>query len=513
MFGYLRVKSCGLESADRTLYRAHFCSVCHQLSSHAGWDASLLTNYDVTLWNLVASGVSAECYRLPRQTKPCTAVPFRRVQVQPLTAEVGATLAAITVLLVWAKVEDAAQDGGKWLPRLARKWLGGKERRALDYLQASGYPVDTLLEIPLLQAAAEAAPEKTPASLVHATERALAAAFAWIGKLSVRPDLDGGLRRLGSAIATYVYLWDALDDLEKDDKSGDFNAIRALWGKRPDWQTYKELLLEALAAMEAQLQDLPLGDRRPVCLQLVDTLRQNVAAHPELREICVAPRSPRAQLAKAGFVWAQCDDGCCCDCDCCDGAGDGCHCIECSCCDCSPGDSCVECNCEKCCCSGDHASSCDCCSCDCCSGPDDSVIVCIDWCECFDFCCCCDGEGRRTRRQAKNSQESPAPTPETKTKLLLCPGCRRDLVLQRKSAYNVHSCEGCQAYWLDQESWRAAQEGGQLDLYSRALSEESAAPIGRGQRMCPSCQTLLRSPSDRSEPESCGTCGGRLYCS
>lgn len=507
MFGYLKVKSCGLGDSDRTLYRAHFCSVCHQLSGHSGWDASLLTNYDVTLWNLVASGVSAECYRLPQESKPCTAVPFRRVQVQPLTPQVGASLASITVLLVGAKIEDAVQDGGKLLPRLARKWLGGKEKRALDYLRAQGYAVDTLLEIPSLQAAAEQHHQASPASLVWPTERALAEAFAWIGTLARRLDLDRDLRRLGSAIATYVYLWDALDDLEKDDQSGDFNAIRRLWGERPDWWVLKGLLLEALAAMEAQLKDLPLGDRRPVCLQLVDTLRQRVAQHPKLKELSAAPRSPRAQLARAGFVWAQCDDGCCCDCDCCDGAGDGCHCIECSCCDCSPGDSCCELNCENCCCRGDSSPACDCCPCDCClCGDDYSNGPCDD-----DCCCCCDWN-RKPKKESAEVADSDSPAAAGR-KLLLCPGCRRDLVLQRKSGYNVHSCEGCRAHWFDLESWQAAQQGGQLELYSPALSEDSAAPIVRGQRMCPTCQSLLRSPSDRWEPESCGTCGGRLYCS
>ena len=82
-----------------------------------------------------------------------------------------------------------------------------------------------------------------------------------------------------------------------------------------------------------------------------------------------------------------------------------------------------------------------------------------------------------------------------------------------RSGYQVYACEGCEAYWLDRESRQETLSRGEEQLYQNALKNESKAPIKRGQRMCPTCQNLLRSPADPSEPESCGTCGGKLYCS
>lgn len=520
MFGYLRVQRCGLEQADRKLYSAHFCSVCHHLHRNAGWDTSVLTNYDVTLWNIVASGVSAECYRLPVEQRACTVLPFRRVWVQPLTADVGASLAAVTVLLVWAKLEDARQDGGRLLPGVGKMWLGSKERKAESYLRGVGYPVETLLDIPRLQKLSEA---RTPVNLEDLslpTRAALSEAFAWIGKLAGRPDLDTRLRRLGSAIAEFVYLWDALDDLEKDLKKGDFNAVERVWGARPVWAEVKGFLLSAIDALEEEVRLLPLGDRRPICLKLATSLRARVARHPKLQ--AVAPRyagGPRRR-AQAGFVAAQCGcDGGCCDCGCCDGGGDGCNCCEASCCDCKPGDSCCECNCNRLCCpcsnccgdtggggccdSGGSSCGQDLC---CCCGDSSTTTT--------DEMCCCFGSDDHDEPAKKRSSDSgtDALAEQPRPPLLLCPGCRQDLIIQRKGTYTVHGCEGCQAFWIDRESLEAAKNSvGEEALRDSLRGGPEELPISRGQRMCPVCTSLLRSPSDSAEPESCSTCGGRFY--
>ena len=269
MFGSLRIHKCGLQDSDRDLYKAHFCSVCHNLHRFSGWDSSLLTNYDVTLWSLVASGVSAESYILPVERRRCTAFPAGKVGVQPLTPEVGASLAAITVLLAWAKVEDCAQDGERVVSALGRLWLGRKEKKAESYLRSLGYPLESLLQLPARQLEAEKQGFPTLDDLSAPTEKALSDAFFWVSQLARRPDLERSLRILGQSIARYVYLWDALQDLAKDKKSGDFNAILTVWGEAFPAGTIKSELLVALGDMERELSDLPLGNRRALCLELV----------------------------------------------------------------------------------------------------------------------------------------------------------------------------------------------------------------------------------------------------
>jgi hypothetical protein len=480
VFGHLRVKSCRLNEKDRSIYKSHFCSVCHNLHAFAGWDASLLTNYDVTLWSMVASGVSGTDYlRLP-EARPCTAIPFRSVDVQPLSPEMGASLAALTILLAWAKVEDHRQDGGIVLGWLGQAWLGNKEAKARDYLAGRDYPLTALLELPRRQARAEGEARPTLAALAGPTQEALADAFAWIGVLAERRDLIAELRSLGSAIAGFVYLWDALQDLDKDRKSKSFNAVLAIWGQSfPAGEVRAQLAL-ALSGIGRAIEQLPLGNRRKLCKDLVESLRADVQLHPALQASASLPPSPRRALAKAGFVKASdcdCDVGnCCCEAGCCD-TGSGCNCCELSCCDCHKGDACCELDCCSCC--GDS---------DCC------------------FCCCYDRSSNSANccgsKKAPGSQAQESSSLSEDREALLCPGCRHDL----SEVGAAHLCRGCSGIWVD--------GGGEPDLDSlrRSRTPSKLPAIPRGSRTCPRCRSLLRSPfGGGTDVESCDSCHGRFY--
>lgn len=489
MFGHLRISRCRLGENDRSLYSSHFCSVCHNLHAFAGRDATLLTNYDVTLWSLVASGVSARDYAGTAPARPCTALPFRRVAVQTLTPETGASLAALTVLLAWAKLEDHRQDGGALLGRLGQLWLGGKEKKARDYLARRGYPLASLLELPALQAAAEKREAPDLDTLCRPTSQALSDAFAWIASLSARPDLVPPLRSLGQGLARFVYLWDALEDLEKDRRSGAFNAIRAVWGKRFGAGSVRGELSRSLDGVAQALDRLPLGNRRKLCLELVESLRGSLAGHPALRQESVPAPGPRRRMAVAGFVRpSDCD----CDCDC----GDSC------CCDCGGGD--------HSCCGG---SGCD-------GGDSARLLSCCDWLDCCSGCdcCCCygdddgpDREKKKTSRGGccgsggKAARDGRASSPvearaEVEEEELLCPGCRHDLPDLGMAA---RVCQHCAGAWLESGADSEILEG------MRRPSVSSPPPIPRAGRTCPRCRTLLRTPIEGAQ--SCDKCLGSFH--
>jgi hypothetical protein len=429
MFGHLRIQSCRLEEQDRSLYHAHFCAVCHNLHGFAGWDASLLTNYDVTLWSLVAAGLVPEAANQRAQRRPCTAVPFRRVEVQPLGVQLGATLASLTILLAWAKLEDHRHDGGALLGRLGQAWLGRRERKARSYLLRQGYPLASLLELPGRQLEVEQGcsgsgrmrPERDLLALSAPTEAAIGDAFGWIAVLGHRPALQPELRRLGQAIARYVYLWDALQDLPRDRRSGDFNALLALWGHRFPAPPLRAGLEAALAVMREALTALGLErGRRKLCLDLVESLAGKVRQHPQLGRAAATPAVSRRRLDQAGFVHSSdCD---CCDANCCDSGCDGCNLCEINCCDCQPGDACFEIDCLDC---------LDCWGCGC-------VPDCCD-----DVACCCLTDRmlgkRRQRRRRKDGETAPSSEPAPHRR---CPHCGSRVRAPRDGSH-PQSCPAC----------------------------------------------------------------------
>lgn len=498
MFGHLRIQGCRLEDTDRSRYRSHFCSVCHNLHAFAGWDASLLTNYDITLWTLVAGAlVPGVAERTPEQ-RPCTALPFRRVEVQPVPPEVGASLTALTVLLTWAKLQDHAQDGSRWTARLGQAWLASREGKARSYLEAKGYPLASLLQLPARQQQAEAASPTRLDRLSAPTREALRDAFGWIATLSQRPELEAALRELGDQIASFVYLWDALEDLPADDKAGGFNALRRVGGASLPTAVVRRELWGQLDAMEKAFNRLPLGASGKLCADLVATLRAKVRQHPLLQQTSSAPPGTRRRWREAGFLHASdcdcCDCGNCCDVNCCDSGCEGSNCCEISCCDCSPGDSC----CEIDCCAGD----CDCCCC-CCSDRRRHGTGCRD------FDCCFGGRHSESSGSRSSIGSDHLTALEPARAQLDCPACLQSMSRAPQLGRSAYRCSSCAAAWVDgQDGGRTAARG---SIPPGATGNERT--VSRGQRLCPHCRCLLRAPLDLSQPEHCEGCGGTLYAS
>jgi hypothetical protein len=360
--------------------------------------------------------------------------------------------------------------------------LGRKESKAREYLQRQGYPLQTLLQLPERQAAAESQPRPSLESLAQPTRDALADAFEWIGRLAERSDLRADLRALGSGIAHYVYLWDALEDFEDDRRSGRFNALMAIWGPAFPPAEVRALLLGTLASLEQSLGRLPLGSRRKLVGEVVESMRAQTLRHPDLRQKGLAPPSLRARQSKAGFLRTADTDCDCCDCccevGCCDHGREGCNCCEISCCDEKLGDSCCE----------------------------------FDCCDCF---CCCHNQrvgrgspcGQSLFRGIRSLFEAPASPSSEVPDDRLCPACRFETVELRGQS-GAHRCSNCGGIWVD-----GAHSGKDIDLKPLTDPKHKVRPpgIARSHRHCPRCQVLLSPAVDPARPETCPECQGRFY--
>ncbi|MGE0495122.1 MAG: DUF5685 family protein [Vulcanimicrobiota bacterium] len=551
MFGFLRLNTCGLEPEDRRLYRAHFCSVCHNMRSFGGLRSSLLTNYDITVWFLVAAAFDQPEPALER--RPCTALPFQKVNVAPVSSRLGETMAALNLALVGAKLEDNLEDGEKAVARAGLALLGAALKKAHTQLVAVGFPLEQLTQLTRRQAAVEASPVDL-ASLAAPTRQLTAASFAFIADLFDQPQARQGLTDFGSHLGGFVYLWDALEDLDKDDKKGHFNAISSVLER--DFRTVRVLLLHHLSELEKAAKSLELGSRQPLIDRLLKSLRGRVRQHTRL-ELLAAPalaRERRTALARAGYVRAECDDGCCCsgcDGDCCCGGG-GSDCCDASCCG-SGGSDC----CDLSCCGGGGGSDCcniSCCGCDggqgdcchwnCCDGCGSEGGGCCDCCDCCDCCCCCADENGRvgdigfccvdTGPNPSNTQSRPSLTaPEAprrrrrgsftrnlatrlglvrvKGKGANCPGCGQTMQLLDVSGIEIDECTRCGGVWLDDHELDALSE--LPEVPARLLETKKASEFTRGipenQRLCPRCrQRLELLDFDSLKLDICRQCKG-----
>ncbi len=224
MFGYLKPCRPELKVREAETYKAVYCGLCRELGKKFGPLARLTLSYDFAFLSLLGMSVRAEseaCFGKCR----CAAHPFRK-QACCLPGETQTFSAAAAMVLFYYKVRDDLADRGFW-KRLAALLLlpcaKGARRRALAVCEQAS-PVDAAA------ARMAAAQQALEADLCPSVDRAAEPTAEFLSTvlgvfLPGKGEQSAVLRRFGYLLGRYVYLCDALDDLEDDRKTGNYNPF------------------------------------------------------------------------------------------------------------------------------------------------------------------------------------------------------------------------------------------------------------------------------------------------
>ena len=246
MFGYLMVQKGELLVKEYETFRAYYCGLCKELAAY-GVSARLLLNYDCTFLYLLASALCEE--RPQYQAVRCMVHPARKV---PLVRTEGrAYAAALNVMLGYDSLLDHARDGRNPLIGAA----AGAYRRAARKA-ARQYPAAQQAILQQLRALHELE-QQGCADIDQAADAFASLLGALFLPLGEQKEV---LKVLGYNIGRFVYLCDALDDLEKDEQRGQYNPFLQRFGpdKAAARQSAKFNLLSSAsgAGMALDLLDL-----------------------------------------------------------------------------------------------------------------------------------------------------------------------------------------------------------------------------------------------------------------
>jgi hypothetical protein len=220
VFGYIRPCVGQLKVCEYETYRAVYCSICHALKDNYGALSTLSLNYDFTFAALL--GLALQKDFPGYETFTCVAHPLRKRQRLKTEEAVLPYVGGCVVAMVRAKIADNIADAGSIKGTLYRLTLpltcsAGKktEKRfpALPKLCA---------DMGQEQAAAEALPDTGIDAAAQPSARALS---RMMEALSAEPVEQRILSRFGYLLGRWIYLIDALDDLEDDLKTGSFNPF------------------------------------------------------------------------------------------------------------------------------------------------------------------------------------------------------------------------------------------------------------------------------------------------
>ena len=245
MLGYLAAMPGALTQEELARYKSAYCGLCRSLKLRHGEFSRLTLNYDLTFLALLLGSLyePEECTGEQR----CIAHP-RQVHGYTVT-EMTDYAADMNVMLAYLKCMDNWQDDANIVSLAEAAALkGAYGALAARYPRQHGAMVSSLAALAALERA-----HNEDADAAAATFGALMAEV-----LVYREDRwSDTLRRMGSALGRFVYIMDAVMDLDSDTLRNSYNPFRRYYGL-DNTQRFRDILRMLMSECVFYFDKLPL---------------------------------------------------------------------------------------------------------------------------------------------------------------------------------------------------------------------------------------------------------------
>lgn len=220
LFGYVRPYKPEMKIKDFEIFQSVYCGLCHTLQKRYGIPARLILSYDATFLAIIRMSVSGGCTGVQR--KRCPFLLFRK---KPCCCggEVELSFSAdVSVLLFYYKLKDYISDSG-FLKKLAGycvlPFIAHMHKKAAKRQPEAE---EILRNYMKEQKQVEAVHNDKIDQAAHPTAQMVSKVLP----LGVEDrDTARILERLGYFLGRWIYFMDAADDVEKDEKTGNYNIF------------------------------------------------------------------------------------------------------------------------------------------------------------------------------------------------------------------------------------------------------------------------------------------------
>ncbi len=240
MFGYIIVNKQELKFREFDCYQSYYCGLCQKLKEQYGRSGQLTLSYDMTFIIMLLSSL----YEPETKTDRCKCIahPF---EAHPTRQNRFTDYAAdMNILLSYYKCLDDWTDEKKITRRAAAGMLRGKSEEAAQRYPQKAERIYTLLEhIHLYE---------------KAGEKNLDLASGCFGEIMAeicayrQDEWEEDLRKMGFFLGKFIYLMDAYEDMEKDQKSGNYNVFLYKKKEAADEEEFERSALTILKMMMAE---------------------------------------------------------------------------------------------------------------------------------------------------------------------------------------------------------------------------------------------------------------------
>jgi hypothetical protein len=237
VFGYVTPLKDELKIREYTTFKSYYCGLCFHLKKEFGNLPRMTLNYDMTFLAVLLDSLTDKDASI--QMRKCMTSPIKKKPII-LDNEALSYAANMNVALVYYKLLDDVADNKSLKSRLLASVLSFYKRSfSSDILTVNAVISENLNLLNTLE-------KHQTFSSIDEICHPFSLIVAYILKMypfpltNDTPELREHLFDLGYALGKWIYMIDALDDLEKDMAKQKFNPLNVLYNKNQ--LPYKELL-------------------------------------------------------------------------------------------------------------------------------------------------------------------------------------------------------------------------------------------------------------------------------
>ena len=213
MFGYVRINKMDLTFREFDYYKGYYCGLCKYLKENHGEVSRLSLNYDITFLIVILTAL----YKLDSDItyERCIANPLKKKM--RIVNEITKYAASMNILLSYYKLEDNLYDDNGIKDKLAYELYKGKLKKAYEkYPQKAEYIKQQLGNLRELEKQESKSIDKVSNTFGNL-----------MGEIFVykKDEYEQNLRNIGFNLGKYIYILDAYEDLEEDNKKGRYNPF------------------------------------------------------------------------------------------------------------------------------------------------------------------------------------------------------------------------------------------------------------------------------------------------
>ena len=213
MFGYVRINKMDLTFREFDYYKGYYCGLCKYLKENHGEVSRLSLNYDITFLIVILTAL----YKLDSDItyERCIANPLKKKM--RIVNEITEYAASMNILLSYYKLEDNLYDDNGIKDKLAYELYKGKLKKAYEkYPQKAEYIKQQLGNLREL----EKQESKSIGKVSNTFGNLMGEIFVY-----KKDEYEQNLRNIGFNLGKYIYILDAYEDLEEDNKKGRYNPF------------------------------------------------------------------------------------------------------------------------------------------------------------------------------------------------------------------------------------------------------------------------------------------------